>query len=66
MKRLIRALQWQGCLSQGEAECLIRDWRNGIRDYGTEAVVHYGGPDRLLHDAIRNRHIVTQLATGRR
>lgn len=57
--RLIRVLQWQGCLSENEALSAIRAHRqNDGRWGGSEAVVHYGGATRLIQDAIRNRRIV--------
>lgn len=54
--RLIRAMQWQGCLSINEAISAIHAHRNNDGRYGgCEAVVHYGGATKLIRDAIRNR-----------
>lgn len=67
--RLVRAMCWVACLSRSEAACALRDWRNrdiyGDVPYGSEAVAHYGGPCRVLTDAIDRRHVVRRLLKSR-
>lgn len=61
--RLIRAMQWQGCLSTTEALSAIHAHRNGDGRYGgSEAIVHYGGATKLISDAIRNRRFARKLS----
>lgn len=56
--RLVRAMKWVAILSDTEAACAIRDYRDGYGDpgYGSEAVAHYGGPLVTIRRAIECRH----------
>lgn len=67
--RLVRAIQRVGVFSSCEAGCAIRDYRTGkyalrtdyairkdlLRYGGGEAVQHWGGPEKLIRDAMRRR-----------
>ncbi len=65
--RLVKLLQWQGILSAAEAQSAINAHRRGDgRHGGSEAVVHYGGATKLLHDAIRNRARIIAIYGERR
>jgi hypothetical protein len=50
--RLIRAMQFVACLSQGEALACLRDYKAGY-DYSSEAVNHFGGCRAVLERASR-------------
>lgn len=52
---LIRLIRWTAILSQSEAVSVIRAWKEGQK-WGPEAVMHYGGVERVLKDAVRNRN----------
>lgn len=52
--RLIHALQFVACLSDGEAISCIRDYQRGDA-YSGEAVNHYGGTKKVISDAARAR-----------
>lgn len=52
--RLLAAMQWVACLSDGEAIACIRDFKAGLA-YSGEAVNHFGGTDVVIHCAIRER-----------
>lgn len=54
--RMRSAMQRQGNLSKGEAEVAIVSLANRVPNYG-EAVMHYGGIERLARDAFRNRNL---------
>lgn len=58
---LVRAMQWTAILNRSEAACAIRDHKRG-EVYGGEAVNHFGGNLKVIEQAIKNRHIVRQLA----
>lgn len=59
--RLIRAMKWQGILTENEAMSAIHAHKqNDGRWGGSEAVVHYGGATVLIRDAIRNRKLYNQ------
>lgn len=62
-RRLTVCAQWAAILSDGEAGCALRDYRNGTGG-GGEAVMHYGGPLAVIRGAIRCRHIVRKIAGG--
>lgn len=64
LPRLTACLQWQGILSNSEADAAIRAIRRGD-EFACEAVNHYGGPTRLVRDAIRNRHATRRLYASR-
>ena len=61
--RLHRLVRVQGNLTSGESSACIRDYVQGrdgasaemLRFGGGEAVVHYGGPWKLVLDAVRRR-----------
>lgn len=53
--RLIKLLGFAALLGPSEAEYMIRDWRDGYRTGGCEAVVHFGGPVRVLKRALKLR-----------
>lgn len=53
-RRFIRLMQWAACLSEGEAACCIRDYRNGL-EYSGEAVNHFGGTRAVILGAARLR-----------
>jgi len=58
--RLLRACQYVAILSHGEAAAAMRDYRITRRHpdsptLGCDAVAHYGGPTRVIVDAIRHR-----------
>lgn len=57
--RLVKAMQWAACLSEGEANACIRDHKAGF-PFSGEAVNHYGGTRAVLERAAsaRVRHIV--------
>lgn len=61
--RLVKTMQWVAILSSGEAACAIRDYRDGFkgREYGGEAVNHFGGPEAVIRAGIRSRHTVRWL-----
>lgn len=52
--RLIQAMQWVGCLSEGEATACIRDYLAGLA-YSGEAVNHFGGTQPLIRRAAGQR-----------
>jgi len=52
--RLLHAMQWVACLSDGEAIACIRDFKAGYA-YSGEAVNHFGGTDVVIHRAIKQR-----------
>jgi hypothetical protein len=52
--RLIRILKWLAVLSNGEATGCILSYIRGD-DYSSEAVYHYGGPTKLIQQAIQFR-----------
>lgn len=54
--RLTRAMMWAAVLSESEAACAIRDFRNGYAIGGGEAVAHFGGPAKVVRAAIQMRH----------
>ena len=54
--RLLRMMRWAAILSHGEAAGTLRDWRNGYRIGGGEAVWHFGGPEAVIRAGIRARH----------
>mgnify|MGYP001600438486 CR=1 FL=1 len=60
---LIRAMKWAAILSDGEAACTLRDYRDGYQNagFGCEATVHYGGPLAVIQAAWRARHTVARL-----
>jgi hypothetical protein len=50
--RLIKAMMWVACLSEGEAKSCIRDYRAGYQKFGgCEAVEHFGGPKNVIRRA---------------
>lgn len=55
--RLMRCMQWVAILNTSEASSMLRDWRDGHRTGGCEAVWHFGGPARVLSEALRARAI---------
>jgi hypothetical protein len=59
--RLLRACKWVAILTTNEASCMLRDWVRGFRLGGCEAVAHFGGPQRVLSEAIRVRHAVRRM-----
>ncbi len=61
--RLIRSMKWVAILSDGEAACALRDYRDGYgsEHFGSEAVHHFGGPLAVIKAAIRARHTVARL-----
>lgn len=63
--RLMRAMQWVAILSRSEASGALRDWRHGHRTGGAEAVAHFGGPARVISEAIRARGAVRAGSGGR-
>jgi len=61
--RLIQAMKQVAILSTGEAACAIRDYLDPNGDRwgahrwgGGEAVVHFGGPAKVIERAILLRH----------
>ena len=64
--RLLAACRWAAILSAGEATSMLQVWpcyrgKDGERFAGGEAVCHFGGPRRVLHAAIRSRHVVAKM-----
>lgn len=65
LQHLIDALAWQGILTRTEAISAINAQRQGdTRWGGSEAVVHYGGSQKVIGDAFRNRRIMKQARDG--
>jgi hypothetical protein len=60
---LVRAMKWVAILTDGEAACAIRDYRDGYQgpEFGSEAVCHYGGPRAVIEAAWRGRHWVSEV-----
>ena len=52
--RLVRLMQFVACLSPGEAQACIRDYRAGF-EYSSEAVNHFGGTRAVIMAAVRLR-----------
>jgi hypothetical protein len=48
--RLLRAMIWVAILSEGEAVGAIQGYQEG-REYTSEAVGHFGGASRVIHEA---------------
>lgn len=63
--RLLRSCQWVAVLTTSEASCMLRDWLRGFQYFGCEAVVHFGGPRRVLAEAIRVRHVARRMMKPR-
>lgn len=62
LQRLIKSAQWCAILSENEAVSAIVAYRQNDRRYGgSEAVVHYGGPAAVLHNAWTLRHRFDEL-----
>lgn len=56
-QRLVKAMQWVAILSESEAHSALRAHRRGDGRWGgSEAVVHYGGADAVIAQAIALRH----------
>lgn len=53
-RRLHALLRWSALLTHEEATACIRDFRSGLRT-SSEAVNHFGGTERAIHDALRFR-----------
>ena len=60
---LVRACKWVAILSDGEAACAIRDYRDGFQGpgFGSEAVAHFGGPRAVIERAWQVRHLVRDI-----
>jgi hypothetical protein len=58
--RLVRYMQYQGILSEGEAISALNDVR-AKRGGGCEAVAHYGGPFALFVDTVRRRRTIRRM-----
>jgi len=66
-------MQWTAIIAQGEAGCALRDYinaRNGLIPTelmfsgGGEAVVHYGGPRKVIENSIYWRKARKPLGLG--
>lgn len=71
LNRLKAACQWVAILSSTEADGLLRDWRmfrecEHRKEIGCEAVMHFGGPHKVLAAAFRHRHAARTAWGGRR
>lgn len=58
LRRLLGHMQWVAILSESEAISAIIAYRQGDVMYGgSEAVVHFGGPRAVIHQAWRLRDL---------
>ena len=61
---MIRAMKYVACLSETEAACCLREWRDrdlyGGQLIGGEAVTHFGGIRKVIDEAIKHRGLAAK------